>query len=215
LGKLQSNNQELNHVQLPPWAHNSPEEFIRLHRLALESDYVSAHLHEWIDLIFGYKQNGQAAIDAINVFMYYSYEKVFDTDTIDDCVTREAIAGMIQNFGRIPSQLFTEPHPQRQTREQATFHLQVQGRPLNLIQNISHIKAFFVELTTTNENLSTRIIFISFPKNPIRSFMQQGAPDTLITINTKGVIGNNGWRSYDKSSNDIFTFERDPTLEFE
>ncbi|CAF3687342.1 unnamed protein product [Rotaria socialis] len=215
LGKLQSNNQELNDVQLPPWAHNSPEEFIRLHRLALESDYVSAHLHEWIDLIFGYKQNGQAAIDAINVFMYYSYEKVFDTDTIDDCVTREAIAGMIQNFGRIPSQLFTEPHSQRQTREQATFNLQMQGRPLNLIQNISHIKAFFVELTTTNENLFTPIIFISIPKNPIRSFMQQGAPDMLITINTKGVIGNNGWHSYDKSSNGIFTFERDPALEFE
>ena len=28
-------------------------EFIRLHRAALESDFVSQHLHEWIDLIFG------------------------------------------------------------------------------------------------------------------------------------------------------------------
>lgn len=33
-------------------------EFIRVHRAALECDYVSAHLHEWIDLIFGYKQQG-------------------------------------------------------------------------------------------------------------------------------------------------------------
>ncbi|CAF4657078.1 unnamed protein product, partial [Rotaria sp. Silwood1] len=123
LGKLQSNNQDVNDVQLPLWAHDSPEEFIRLHRLALESEYVSAHLHQWIDLIFGYKQNGQAAIDALNVFMYYSYENVVHTDSIDDSITREAIDGMIQNFGRIPCQLFTEPHPQRQTSEQAAFQI--------------------------------------------------------------------------------------------
>ena len=33
---------------------------------ALESDHVSAHLHEWIDLIFGCKQKGRAAEEARN-----------------------------------------------------------------------------------------------------------------------------------------------------
>jgi len=35
-------------------------------RAALESDYVSAHLHQWIDLIFGYKQSGFPAEQADN-----------------------------------------------------------------------------------------------------------------------------------------------------
>jgi factor associated with neutral sphingomyelinase activation len=31
-------------------------------RMALESDYVSAHLPKWIDLIFGAKSKGEEAI---------------------------------------------------------------------------------------------------------------------------------------------------------
>ena len=52
-------------VQLPKWA-SSPEEFIYIHRQALESDYVSENLHHWIDLIFGYKQRGEEAAAATN-----------------------------------------------------------------------------------------------------------------------------------------------------
>ena len=39
-----------------------------------ESEYVSQHLCEWIDLIFGYKQKGPAAAEALNVFYYVTYE---------------------------------------------------------------------------------------------------------------------------------------------
>ena len=49
----------LDAVKLPAWAKKDPREFIRVHREALESDYVTANLHHWIDLIFGYKQQGQ------------------------------------------------------------------------------------------------------------------------------------------------------------
>ena len=29
---------------------------------------MTQHLHQWVDLVFGYKQMGQAALDAVNVF---------------------------------------------------------------------------------------------------------------------------------------------------
>lgn len=41
----------------------SPELFIQLNREALESEYVSDHIHEWIDLMFGYKQRGRPAVE--------------------------------------------------------------------------------------------------------------------------------------------------------
>ncbi|NWR42636.1 NBEL2 protein, partial [Regulus satrapa] len=67
LGCLQLSNEKVGDVVLPRWA-RSREDFIQQHRKALESEYVSAHLHEWIDLIFGYKQRGPAAVEALNVF---------------------------------------------------------------------------------------------------------------------------------------------------
>uniref|UniRef100_F1M6V0 Neurobeachin-like 1 n=1 Tax=Rattus norvegicus TaxID=10116 RepID=F1M6V0_RAT len=73
LGQLQVSKELVNDVILPRWA-KSAEDFIYKHRKALESEYVSAHLHEWIDLIFGYKQRGPAAVEALNVFYYCSYE---------------------------------------------------------------------------------------------------------------------------------------------
>lgn len=74
----------LGDVVLPPWAKQDPREFIRAHRQALECDYVSQNLHHWIDLIFGYKQQGQPAIEAVNVFHHLFYEGNVDIYNIDD-----------------------------------------------------------------------------------------------------------------------------------
>ncbi len=46
------NGKPVDAVELPPWA-NSPQDFIAKHRAALESPFVSANLHHWLDLIFG------------------------------------------------------------------------------------------------------------------------------------------------------------------
>ncbi|XP_078055406.1 WD repeat- and FYVE domain-containing protein 4 [Mustelus asterias] len=103
----------LGDVILPPWAKGDAQEFIRLHRMALESDYVSANLHHWIDLIFGYKQQGSAAVEAINVFHPYFYDDQADLRTIKDPLRKHTIMGFVNNFGQIPKQLFSKAHPPR------------------------------------------------------------------------------------------------------
>jgi len=50
---------------LPKWA-KSAKDYLRLNRMALESEYVSNELHHWIDLIFGYKQKGPHSVEANN-----------------------------------------------------------------------------------------------------------------------------------------------------
>ena len=100
-------------VQLPPWSLGKPRLFVQIHRQALESSWVRDHLHHWIDLIFGFKQSGQAAIDSINVFhpsTYSGFDATTRTDN-DDPIERNAKLTMIRSYGQVPRQLFRQPHP--------------------------------------------------------------------------------------------------------
>ncbi|KAM3937836.1 lipopolysaccharide-responsive and beige-like anchor protein isoform 2-T2 [Leptodactylus fuscus] len=106
-------------VELPPWA-KTPEEFVRINRLALESEFVSCQLHQWIDLIFGYKQQGPEAVRALNVFYYLTYEGAVNLSSISDPVLREGVEAQIRSFGQTPSQLLIEPHPPRSSAMQVT-----------------------------------------------------------------------------------------------
>ncbi|XP_059049861.1 protein FAN-like [Achroia grisella] len=100
---------KVNNVALPPWA-SSPEDFVVKLRDALESDYVSKHLHLWIDLIFGYKQRGEEAVKANNVFHHVCYEGAVDLERVYDMNDRHALEVQIMEFGQVPKQLFTKPH---------------------------------------------------------------------------------------------------------
>ncbi|KAI8060132.1 hypothetical protein BC940DRAFT_246905 [Gongronella butleri] len=53
-------------LQLPRWA-ASPEDFVAQHAKALESEFVSSHLHHWIDLTFGKHLTGKEGIESKNV----------------------------------------------------------------------------------------------------------------------------------------------------
>uniref|UniRef100_A0A7N0VH18 BEACH domain-containing protein B n=1 Tax=Kalanchoe fedtschenkoi TaxID=63787 RepID=A0A7N0VH18_KALFE len=100
-------------ICLPPWAKGSPEEFVNRNREALESEYVSSNLHNWIDLIFGYKQRGKPAVEAANIFYYLTYEGAVDMDSMEDELQKSAIEDQIANFGQTPIQIFRKKHPRR------------------------------------------------------------------------------------------------------
>lgn len=100
-------------VILPPWAKGDPKIFTEVNRKALESRYVSEHLHNWIDLIFGAKQRGKEAIESVNVFNSLSYPGTINLDNVNDENERMAITGIIHNFGQTPLQIFRDFHPQK------------------------------------------------------------------------------------------------------
>lgn len=105
----------VNHVELPAWA-NDAQDFIKKCREALESSHVSENIHHWIDLIFGYKQHGEEAWKADNVFYYLTYEGAVNLDNINNPNERESLKQQILEFGQTPKQLFTQPHPHRKAQ---------------------------------------------------------------------------------------------------
>ncbi|XP_061142005.1 lysosomal-trafficking regulator isoform X3 [Syngnathus typhle] len=109
---VRQNSERVNHVNLPPWARNDPRLFILIHRQALESDQVSQTLCQWIDLVFGLKQKGKAAVQAINVFHPATYFGM-DVSAVEDPVQRRALETMIKTYGQTPRQLFNASHISR------------------------------------------------------------------------------------------------------
>ncbi|XP_037393024.1 neurobeachin-like protein 2 isoform X1 [Pygocentrus nattereri] len=206
LGCLQVNQEPVNEVFLPRWA-SSREDFIRKHRKALESEHVSAHLHEWIDLIFGYKQRGPEAVEALNVFYYCTYEGAVDLDAIANETERKALEGIISNFGQTPCQLLKEPHPPRMSAENASRRqARIDTLPPNLFEQLDKLRPF-VEVVSDGNPLVQAVV----PRNQTRSFIIHGS-DVLVTVSANGQIGTHSWLPYDKNIANYFTFSKDPTM---
>ena len=55
-------------LNIPEWCRHDARLFVLILRQALENPHVSSNLHNWINLIYGYQQQGQAATDAVNKF---------------------------------------------------------------------------------------------------------------------------------------------------
>jgi len=101
-------------IELPPWAHESPALFVQIMRSALDGEVCSQTLHQWIDLIFGFKQRGEEAEKAYNVFYHLTYYNATDISLIRDGNRRLEVEHLISDLGHCPTQLFNEPHLPKQ-----------------------------------------------------------------------------------------------------
>eukprot|EP00811_Abedinium_folium_P013342 NODE_223_length_3358_cov_5.037450.p1 GENE.NODE_223_length_3358_cov_5.037450~~NODE_223_length_3358_cov_5.037450.p1 ORF type:complete len:1013 (+),score=329.58 NODE_223_length_3358_cov_5.037450:334-3039(+) len=111
-------------VALPTWAKDAYH-FVHEHRLTLESAPVSDALNGWVDLIYGFKQRGQNAVDALNVYYHVTYDSFDWADVVDP--DRQAMEQQVKHFGQTSRQLFKEPHPCRHASAHMTSLLRPSG----------------------------------------------------------------------------------------
>ena len=106
--------------EYPKWSKNNASLFIIKNRLALESDFVSENLNDWIDLIFGYKQRGVEAEKATNLFFNFTYEGEVDINKYKNKSNLDEYNSLISkvDIGQTPSQIFSKNVEKRLKRKE-------------------------------------------------------------------------------------------------
>ena len=177
----------LGDVVLPPWAADA-DEFVRLNRAALESEFVSANLHQWMDLVFGSKQRGPEAEAAHNLFYHLTYEGTVDLDSIDDPQMRKATEEQILEYGQTPTQLFSRDHPTR-----------------------NRVRETEPSLGTTSSPL-TACFEADAAQQPI--IFLHPYSDSIVTLSAARCVGHHRWMPFPNFQGAPFTFERDRRSSF-
>ena len=122
---------DLPDLTLPAWC-QTPEELVATHRKVLEGDQVSAHLHHWIDLVFGYKLSGSDAIKAKNVYL-----------SLVDKHKNPTNCGIVQ--------LFKSSHPKRIQTSRTPYSLFEWESYLNM-SSLMNVTSFSVDQVRSMQN---------------------------------------------------------------
>jgi len=84
-----------------------------------------------------------------------------DLDAITNPVEREAVEGMINNFGQTPSQLLKEPHPQRLSLEDAvTKMLKSELKKADFTLFLDNLRPIPVEVRSCHLVKNTKQAFV-------------------------------------------------------
>lgn len=96
----------VNTVVIPPWA-NSRHYFVHKMAMSLEHPAVTQALHNWIDLIFGEKQQSEAEY---NLFKPLTSEKYVREREGSEKLSRAEVSQIVE-FGSNPIQILDKPNP--------------------------------------------------------------------------------------------------------
>jgi hypothetical protein len=186
----------LGKIKLPPWAANDPHEFVRQNRNALESEYVSANLHNWIDLIFGYKQRppyisggNQAAVDACNIFFHLTYANAVNLDELleNDKKLYDQYVHQIAEFGQTPAQLFVDPHPRRLPLDAADINWPIASVVLGADT--------IIKGDPTPDKPKKIMCFKCYKISAWPVILLAETSDRIVSVDTSRVIGTHVWQA--------------------
>jgi hypothetical protein len=137
MGKLDKDN-IVNDVVTP--CSNNPFEFIYTMKNVLENEKVSYNINNWIDLIFGYKQNGKNAEKYYNILRDVCSKFNPEKDCEDEKELEQKI-NEICEMGINPIQLFKKPHPKREKHQKikAFFYKNIYLQYFKAKENIEKI----------------------------------------------------------------------------
>ena len=122
-------------VELPKFAKGKG--YLLTTALRKSIEYDLADIHNWIDLIFGFKQKGKKAEEAYNLFMSHSYEGNVDLDKVDNEKDLLCKYGLFE-LGVNPMQIINYKMPKRNEMPERVMQLQnskIQLLPLKMITN--------------------------------------------------------------------------------
>lgn len=96
-------------VILPKWAKDA-EDFVRMNRKALESEYASNHIRLWIDMIFGFMNTLTQDDENKQLFNELCYKTATTNNSTLNLVYNDERRQMYL-LGQTPVTIFTAPHP--------------------------------------------------------------------------------------------------------